>query len=134
MDAYFFANCIFSRPGVQDDGGINSNVDDMLKYIRYQLDERNAAVKLSHRITFGDSAGGEAYAFNWRVDKNAKGYRQLSHSGGSPGFSSFVLLYPDQQTGLVLLANESDQGAQEELEKAAKKIAYALFKTAVSEH
>lgn len=121
-------------PDVQEAGGINSNVSDMLKYIRYQLNEKNAAIKLSHQITFGSIANGEAYAFNWRVNKNAIGYRELSHSGGSPGFSSFILLNPDQQTGIILLANQSDAGAQDGLEKAAKKISDGIFRFSSLHH
>lgn len=114
-------------PDVQEAGGINSNVQDMLTYIRFQLNEKNPVVKRGHTITFGSIEAGEAYAFNWRVSRNAKGFRELSHSGGSPGFSSFVLLYPGQQMGIVLLANQSDPGAQDALEKAARQIADAVL-------
>lgn len=107
---------------VQVSGGINSTAADMLRYIQYQLDEKNDAVRLTHQVTYGTMGKGEAIGFNWHIDKTARGFRQLSHTGGSLGFSSYIVLYPDQQTGIVLLSNESDGGAQQALAAAADSL------------
>ncbi|MCP9750082.1 serine hydrolase [Ferruginibacter sp. HRS2-29] len=100
---------------------VASSASDMLKYIAFQLDETNPVVKLSHQPTFGKLEEG-AIALNWKVKKTTDGRRSISHTGGSLGFSSYLLLYPDSNSGIVLLANEADQGTQNELIAVADKI------------
>jgi len=92
---------------------IASSSSDMIKYMAFQLNETNADVKLSHQPTFGKIEEG-AIALNWKV-KLTNGTRSISHTGGSLGFSSYMVIYPDVNSGIVLLSNEADQGTQNEL-------------------
>jgi CubicO group peptidase (beta-lactamase class C family) len=100
---------------------IASSSSDMLKYMEFQLNEENALVKLSHQPTFGKLEDG-AVALNWKVKKTEDGRRSISHTGGSLGFSSYMVFYPDLNDGIVLLSNEADQSAQNELIILADKI------------
>jgi D-alanyl-D-alanine-carboxypeptidase/D-alanyl-D-alanine-endopeptidase len=93
---------------------IASTSSDMLKYMALQLDEANAAIKLSHEPTFGKVEEG-AIALNWKVKRTADGKQSISHTGGSLGFSSYMEFYPDLNSGIVLLCNEADPGTQNEL-------------------
>jgi len=100
---------------------IASSSADMLKYMAFQLNEKNAEVKLSHQPTFGKVEDG-AIALNWKVRKMNNGKRSISHTGGSLGFSSYMAFYPELNSGIVLLSNEADQGTQNELIALADKI------------
>lgn len=100
---------------------IASSSSDMLRYMAFQLNEANAVVKLSHRPTFGKVEDG-AIALNWKVRKTENGRRSISHTGSSLGFSSYIVLYPDLNSGIVLLSNEADQGTQNELIALSDKI------------
>ncbi|MDT3409444.1 UNVERIFIED_CONTAM: CubicO group peptidase (beta-lactamase class C family) [Pseudacidovorax intermedius] len=106
---------------------IASSSSDMLKYMAFQLNEKNAVVNLSHQPTFGNIEDG-AVALNWKVKKTASGRRSISHTGGSLGFSSYMILYPDLNSGIVLLSNEADQGTQNELILLADKILKPIAK------
>jgi len=99
---------------------ITSSSSDMLKYMTFQLNEKNAIVKLSHEPTFGKIED-SAVALNWKVKKTNNG-RSISHTGGSLGFSSYMVFYPDLNSGIVLLSNEADQGTQNELITLANEI------------
>lgn len=99
---------------------IASTSSDMLRYMTFQLNETNPVVKLSHQPTFGKIEDG-ATALNWKV-KEREGRRSISHTGGSLGFSSYMIFYPDLNSGIVLLSNEADQGTQNELIVLADKI------------
>lgn len=99
---------------------VASSSSDMVKYMTFQLNETNADVKLSHQPTFGKIEEG-AIALNWKV-KIANGTRSISHTGGSLGFSNYIVLYPDRKSGIVLLSNEADQGTQNELIALSEKI------------
>jgi D-alanyl-D-alanine-carboxypeptidase/D-alanyl-D-alanine-endopeptidase len=99
---------------------VASSSADMLKYMAFQLNEANADVNLSHQPTFGKVEDG-AIALNWKV-KVTDGTRSISHTGGSLGFSSYMVFYPDLKSGIVLLSNEADQGTQNELIALSEKI------------
>jgi CubicO group peptidase (beta-lactamase class C family) len=43
----------------------------------------------------------------WIVGQTSAG-RYLEHTGGGPGFATFMRLYPDQQLGFAILANGTD--------------------------
>ncbi|RKR83993.1 CubicO group peptidase (beta-lactamase class C family) [Mucilaginibacter gracilis] len=100
---------------------IASSSSDMLKYMKFHLNEVNAIAKLSHQPTFGKVEDG-AIALNWKVRKTENGKRSISHTGGSLGFSSYMVFYPDLNSGIVLLSNEADQGTQNELIALSDKI------------
>ena len=106
---------------MQPAGGLRSTTADMLKYIRFQLDESNPAVRMTHRETW-EKPGERAVGLNWQIDKTAGGTRYIWHTGGTFGFSSYVVLYPASGVGLVLLANESDASAQSKLMALADRI------------
>jgi CubicO group peptidase (beta-lactamase class C family) len=100
---------------------IASTSSDMLNYMAFQINEENAVVKLSHQPTFGKIEEG-AVALNWKVKKMEDGRRSISHTGGSLGFSSYMVFYPESNSGIVLLSNEADQNTQNELIILADKI------------
>ena len=110
---------------MQPAGGLRSTTADLLKYIRFQLDESNPALRMTHRETW-EKPGQGAVGLNWQIDQTAGGARYLWHTGGTFGFSSYVVLYPDSGVGLVLLANESDGSAQRRLAEAAAQILGAM--------
>ncbi|MBV8252340.1 MAG: beta-lactamase family protein [Chitinophaga sp.] len=100
---------------------IASSTADMLKYMAFQLNETTPIVKLSHQPTIGKMEDG-AIALNWKVRNTGRGNRSISHTGGSLGFSSYMVFYPDLNTGIVLLSNEADQDTQNELIALSDKI------------
>jgi serine-type D-Ala-D-Ala carboxypeptidase/endopeptidase len=100
---------------------IASSSTDMLKYMAFQLNEKNTVVKLSHEPTFGNVED-SAIALNWKVRKTDQGRRSISHTGGSLGYSSYMVFYPDLNSGIVLLSNQADQGTQNELIALAEKM------------
>jgi len=99
---------------------IASSSSDMLKYMAFQLNEENAIVKLSHQPTFGKVEDG-AIALNWKVRKTNDRI-SISHTGGSLGFSSYMVFCPDLNSGIVLPSNEADQNTQNDLIILSHKI------------
>ncbi len=116
----------FTMIGMQSAGGLRYSTADMLKYIGFQLNEKNEVVKLSHQATWGDM-NQEAIGFNWNMNKTVDGKRRLRHSGGTFGFASYCDIYPELNLGIVLLSNESDGNAQGKLKEAAEQIVEAMI-------
>jgi len=100
---------------------LSSTVADMLKYMAYEMDEHNAAVRLSHQPTNGKPENG-AIALNWKINQKATNGLKISHNGGSLGFSTYMVFYPHSKMGIVLLTNEADPATQGELINLADAI------------
>jgi serine-type D-Ala-D-Ala carboxypeptidase/endopeptidase len=105
--------------------GLRYSTADMLKYAAYQLDERREAVALCHRSTWDTLDKQQSIGFFW-ITSGIKRGRRLRYSGSTPGFTSFCDLYPEQDVGIVLLANNSDEGAQDRLKKVSEEIDEAI--------
>jgi serine-type D-Ala-D-Ala carboxypeptidase/endopeptidase len=111
----------YNPPMLDAAGGIYSNVTDMLYYLRFHLNELEEVVTLSHMITTGKISD-HAIGLNWQEKLNTDKKRKIWQSGGTFGFSSYCVVYPELNIGIVLLTNESDQTAQGALEEIADKI------------
>lgn len=102
-------------------GGIFSTISDMLQYLKFHLNEKNEVVAMSHQIITGDI---DTYAIglNWQEVMVAGKYKKIWQSGGTFGFSSYCVIYPDLDIAIVFLTNEADNTAQTELGQIADKI------------
>jgi CubicO group peptidase (beta-lactamase class C family) len=89
--------------------------------MKYHLNEDDEVIRLSHRPTWGDI---QYYAsgLNWQMKKTPAGRRKIWQSGGSFGFSSYCVIFPELRLGIVLLSNESDQNSQGRLNALADEI------------
>ncbi len=117
----------YNPPMLDAAGGIYSNITDMLYYLKFHLNELDEVVALSHMITTG-KINGYAVGLNWQEKLNTERKRKIWQSGGTFGFSSYCVLYPDLNIAIVLLTNESDRTAQSELEEVADKIFHKISK------
>jgi len=110
-------------------GSLHSSVRDMLKYLHYQNQEKTAAIRLTHRIIFGD-IDKEAYGFQWAIGKNWGWDQYLRIDGGTTGYRTFCVMYPLHNVSIVLLSNQKDDSAGAGLYKVATGI-YGSLKSAM---
>jgi CubicO group peptidase (beta-lactamase class C family) len=69
-----------------------------------------------------------AVGLNWQMKLNPQKKKMIWQSGGTFGFSSYCVAYPELNIALVLLTNESDRTAQGELEEIADKVYLKIAK------
>lgn len=99
-------------PFIPDDGfraapSMFSTPADMLKYAAANLNKKNAAINLSHKITF-TKPGGMSLGLSWMLDKEDNGLPFIMHTGRDGfGFTSLCYLYPDKETAIIILVNDS---------------------------
>jgi CubicO group peptidase (beta-lactamase class C family) len=100
-------------------GDINSNVEDMARWIRLQLGNgtfegrrivspENLAYTRRPMVAASDQA---SYAQGWYVYPTPGG-DILWHDGDALSFGSFVGLIPDRHAGVVIFTNTTDNGSQ----------------------
>jgi len=103
-------------------GDINSNVEDMARWVRMQLnngsfDERrivsseNLAYTRMPKVALNDKL---SYALGWYNYLTPNG-NILWHDGDALSFGSFVGLVPDKNIGIIILTNETNVEAPNSL-------------------
>ncbi len=101
-------------------GSINSNVEDMLKWVRLHLgDGTFSGKKIINQATLDElhnpqivmgrpatrpELSSPSYAMGWMV-RNYRGHRLVEHGGGIDGFITTVAFYPDDGVGIVAFTN-----------------------------
>jgi len=109
----------------EPDGGIRSTAHDMLLYMQEQLNKKDSAAWLSHQLTYGSAKQGTG--LNWGIYTTKKGYLRWSHDGGTDGFTSLCLIYPELNCGIILLTNYGDH-TDESFSAIANSIYASLLK------
>ena len=65
----------------------------------------------------------DGYGLGWRIDDRYPGFRQVGHTGGMPGVTTVLSLYPTQRVVIVVLANNRNDAVV----GLAQKIAATLM-------
>jgi len=102
-------------------GGLNSSTSDLINFIKLQLDRKNKAIALTQKQSF--NAGYYSIGLSWLKYKHDNGNHQVWTDGGTYGFVSYIVFYPEINSGIVVLSNESDDSAPGKL----GNIAYQIF-------
>ena len=121
-------------------GGLGSTSNDMVKYIKVLLDTTNHASALCLKKTVDidvstgkvttlrpeNTATPDVYSasLNWFKYQPTVSGSQIWSDGGTNGFNSYLVIYPYLNTGIIVMANESD----EKIFKALPGIAYQISK------
>src|SRR6516162_8598821 len=103
-------------------GDMNSNIEDMAKWISLQLangdfDGRrivspaNLAYTRTPKVAMSDKA---SYALGWVVQQTPNG-DVVWHNGGTFGFGAMVALQFDRNLGVIVLSNQSNVGMPDAL-------------------
>ena len=105
---------------VKPGGGINSNISDMVKWVRLQLSDgenliRKETLREMHtiQIPFSSVKSKEiytsGYGLGWCIEMY-RGQRIVKHNGDVDGFTSEVSLVPEKKIGIAVLTNSSSDG------------------------
>jgi D-alanyl-D-alanine-carboxypeptidase/D-alanyl-D-alanine-endopeptidase len=112
---------IFRRfPGA---GSLSSTVADMEKYLRLNLNNKDAATQLAHQPTLlHTDERGDDIGLYWYSHRLSDGSRLVRHAGGSFGCTSYCAICPEEHLGIVVLANDACPGTEAELVQLSNEI------------
>jgi CubicO group peptidase (beta-lactamase class C family) len=103
---------------------MNSTMADMLKYVIANVEERDPAIRLSHKETYRQTDG-TGVGLSWMIGDD-DGKRFLYHSGRTGiGFSTLCVAYPEDKVGIMILVN--DNLSQDNISILSEKIKVALI-------
>lgn len=115
-------------------GGIQCSLNDMLKWVKVQLNQGEIAdgkslfsqaqhkmmwtphtiMPVSARSKRFDNTHLSAYGLGWRIN-DMDGHLQVHHTGSLAGMYSFVSLFPELDLGFVVLTNQQSSAARSAL-------------------
>lgn len=110
--------------------GIHSNTKDLIKYMKYHLNESIPEIKESHKNFFKTQYDFDI-GYHWNIVKveNEVCYR---HHGGIWGMQNWFMIFPESNIGIAVLSNASyegtflSQGIDDRLEELALNIKQEL--------
>ena len=111
----------FTTEYMKGAGGLNSTTSDLINFIKLQLDKKNKTIALTQKKSF--NAGHYSIGLSWLKYKHDNGKHQVWTDGGTYGFVSYIVFYPEINSGVVVLSNESDDSVPGKL----GDIAYQIF-------
>jgi serine-type D-Ala-D-Ala carboxypeptidase/endopeptidase len=104
-------------------GALRSTVADMLGYARWQMEERDPAVRLSHAPH--PISGKFSVGLNWQMMIDGS-RRRIWQEGSMPGYVSMCALLPHSRIALVAFANELDRASAPAFGRMTRQILTAL--------
>lgn len=130
----------FVMPYFKNAGGMGSSTYDLVKYIKLYVDANSPAASVCLKKTVDiDASTGQvtkmrpdgiaapdiySAALNWFKYQPGDSSSQIWADGGTNGFNSYLVIYPYLNSGVVVLANKSD----EKIFRALPGIAYEISK------
>jgi CubicO group peptidase (beta-lactamase class C family) len=97
-----------SKSGLEAAGGLNSTLDDMMKFLAFQMGGGKGALMTAALLT---QAGVHPRGQNgqiglaWNTNPLKDGTPMINKDGTGPGFTSYVAFTPSSHMGIVVLAN-----------------------------
>jgi CubicO group peptidase (beta-lactamase class C family) len=107
---------------LQAEGGIVSSLDDMVKYLKFQLEDDNPLVQTSHQELFNGRYGDFENGLFWQIFKNGDKPTKIFQNGGAFGTSSWLTIVPETNTGVFIITNVSGPDIHQKLSFLADKI------------
>lgn len=107
----FNASGVAMPYGVKKDmsaeGGIKSNLDDMLSYLSYHLRLDDPVIKASHQELWEGRYGDYESGLFWQIFKHGDNPDRVFQNGGAFGTSSWITLIPESSIGIFMVTNMS---------------------------
>lgn len=86
-------------------GRVKTTLPDLLRFIEFQLDNNQPLAKESQKVLL-DKGGRYDTSYYWRSNVNDVG-RYFQHHGGLYGTQNWLIVYPQYQMGISIIANVS---------------------------
>ena len=103
----------FATEAIQGAGGLRSNVEDMLVYLKANVGppvtELEQSMRSAHQVRWPIGEEGGGYGLAWRRFVRRE-YVTIRHGGGTGGFATLIAFDPEKHVGIVVLTNSTNYG------------------------
>ena len=120
-----FTDALTEAESVPGGSNFYFSMDDLLNWMNLFLQQDllfskqvSRMMKPSFVLSNGDTI---SYSYGLQV-QDFKGIKAVHHSGGTPGFASYMILFPEHELGISLLTNNEKINAVKTVHQLAEKI------------
>lgn len=103
--------------------GINSTINDMLKFIAANVKETDPAIRLAHQPTYAKSDT-SSMGLGWMMQKENNTGRMIYHSGRGSGITTLCTVHPEKRLGIII--NVNDGGTEGQLFEMEERLVKEL--------
>jgi CubicO group peptidase (beta-lactamase class C family) len=107
------APVVFCLDGIVGDGTVNSTVNDLLKWDRALYTEKLVSKEMMNEAlqpgTLNDGKK-TSYGFGWAVGELKGAGKIVNHSGGWPGYNTYIERNIEKDKTIIILRNHETQG------------------------
>ena len=116
--------------------GVWSSANDLVRFGMFHLRNvaagptqilKRATIERMQRPEAPPTSPGQSYGLGWATLENDFGYRRVSHTGGMPGVSTVLNLYPSEEVAIVVLINKSSGAAPGRIAQAIAAAALPAY-------
>lgn len=97
---------------------LKSTINDLTKFIKFELDRNNKIVLESHRKI----AKNPDMGYFWEIQTDDDGNTVYAKDGGSNGTQNILKIFPESNFGFVIIMNQSDKNSGTYLESAVNTL------------
>ncbi len=119
---------VYIEKAMSAEGGIKSNLDDMIQYLKFHADTLHPLVDISHQELWEGKYGDYESGLFWQIFKDGNQPDQFFQNGGAFGTSSWMTIIPELQTGVYLVTNVSGPEVHQKMSNRVKVILDELKK------
>lgn len=97
---------------------VYSSAIDLVRFGAYHLGnilegqqrilEDSTILAMQRTLTPGTGPRDQGYGMGWLIQADHNGYRRIAHTGGMPGVSTGLYLYPEENVAIAVLTNRSN--------------------------
>ena len=120
---------VITLDGIQGDGVVNSTTGDLYKWDqalyteklvkKATLEEAFTPVKLNSDSTY-------QYGFGWFIAQDPTLGKVVQHSGGWPGYGTYIKRFIDKNHCIIILTNNGGYGRKSILSEVTKRLSTAM--------
>lgn len=106
--------CHWNIPVMYGCGAIRSDVGNMMRFLRAQMDEAAPLYPSFHKTHQQVEAIPAGIGYGWHID-HLSGVMSgvfgiVWHNGGTGGFRTYMGFVPEKKTGIIVMANQASDG------------------------
>ena len=98
-------------PGLAGAGALRSTVNDMLRYLRANIDPSHSpiagAIEMAHAKRYDTDNPNLSLGLAWHIVRTPQGSTITWHNGGTGGYRTFIGFDPARHAGVVVLSNSA---------------------------
>ncbi|MHC5309522.1 serine hydrolase domain-containing protein [Myroides sp. LJL116] len=108
--------------------GMISTLEDLTKFMVFQLQANPLWIKESSRLLFVDQEHGDDKGYFWDVGYGKTEGAYYGKTGTSNGVQSGILICPDSHYGMIIIMNNTSEIAQDNWEELYNKVETELIR------